>query len=144
MGVDVELWVLADPSVERLEAAEKEFTSRSNIGDRNSNGHVLEIDIIEGHSVVRVNSLSRYYDGGKNGYWPQIYQAIRAMQDLFPESDVYYHGDGVGLWEVFEYGWVGGSNTDPYMLVTEKRLSEYWQAWLINDPYDGLEKDVAW
>jgi hypothetical protein len=142
MGTDVMLWTFADPDTEWLDGeADAFFRSRTNLADIwGNNGKVFEVYLVNGQPVVQVHTLARFYDGGKHGYWPPIYHGIRAMQELFPNNSIYYHGDTIGVWEMVEYGVLD----NPGVLCGDERLSRYWQTHLMNDPYDGLEKDVAW
>lgn len=115
MGLDVNLYAEADPSPERLNAAEKFFTARSNFGDTKS--HVLNLNDAEWFDRPRVEvaTMARYYGPGyERGDWPTIYGAIRVLQAAFPEATVYY----------------GGDSSDDGVECTDEYLAEIWSHFL--------------
>lgn len=116
MGIDVNLYVEADVSPERLNAAEEVLRARSTIPDaRNGRALVVEDDDWLPRPRVSLYTLSRYYGPGyERGDWPSIYGAIRLMQALFPEAKVYY----------------GGDSSDDGCECTDEYLAEVWEHFL--------------
>lgn len=99
MGVDVNLYAEVVPNEERLAQAEEFFTARCGIGDPwpEESGTVLSVAAHEWLSWprVEVSTFARYYGPGyERGDWPTIYGAIRTLQAAFPNSRVFYGGDG--------------------------------------------------
>lgn len=106
MGVDVNLYSEADPSPERLNAANERFKTLCWDADEYVNEatgeviwHALQYDDgkLEGRPPrVTANINTRYYGPGyERGNWAAIYGAIRILQSLFPEAKVFYGGDSV-------------------------------------------------
>jgi hypothetical protein len=121
MGMDVRLYAEVTPTVEELAAAEVLFNSLSAAGDRE--GPSLEfhkavegnpIDLNQTNDRVELNTLYRWWGRGHGkGHWPQICTAIRAMQQCFPDAEVFYGSD-------LSY------NGE---LVTEEYIGDSWAAW---------------
>lgn len=97
MGMDVNLYAEADPSPERLNAAEEFFRARSALGDPwDHEPNVLRAVDFEwlARPRVEVQTLDRYYGKGyERGDWPRIYGGIRVLQAAFPEARVFYGSD---------------------------------------------------
>ena len=118
MGLDILLHAEADPSPERLTAAEKVFHAAVGVADRYE-GHwsSLEIDSEDWYPRPRViaNLTQRYYgEGYERGDWPSIYVAIQVFRHLFPEAEVFY----------------GSDSSDDGELVTDDMLREVWRHYL--------------
>ncbi|TIC78798.1 hypothetical protein [Nocardioides sp. GY 10127] len=119
MGVDVNLYVEADPNPERLAKAEEFFIARSDLADTDDRfPHALILtvdDLSSGRPRVEVNTLSRYYGPCyERGNWPRIYGAIRVLQAAFPGEKVFY----------------GGDSSDDGVECTEEYLAEVWAHFL--------------
>ena len=118
MGIDVNLYVHADPNPERLLEAEAYFVARSDFGDAwGDPATILCVDNEEWFAQPRVvvSTLSMYYGPGyERGDWPRIYGAIRVLQAAFPGCSVFY----------------GGDSTDDGIECTDEHLAKIWAHFL--------------
>ena len=118
MGLDVNLYVEADPNPEALDAAESFFVARSYIGDAwGDDKHILVRNDAEWlpRPRVEVRTLQRFYgEHYERGNWPEIYGAIRVLQAAFPGCTVFY----------------GSDLTDDGEECTDERLAEIWAHFL--------------
>lgn len=125
MGIDVYLYaeVEKEPGKDELATLAKKYNQLTTLSDWDEMS-TFEVDDHRSNPKVRVevNTLSRYFSPYNNrGWWPEIYSGIRALQNCFPGSEIFYSGD----------------TSDVGILVTEERLGEYWCCWLGLEPKEG-------
>ena len=119
MGIDLNLYVVANPTDEQLAIAETFIRHAAPIAEIHwKNGVTLERTKWAGDPTIELYSLSRLFDPYyPRGWWPGIFQSIKAMEAAFPGCVVHYGCD------VFDpdYGHA--------QVVDEKFVEECWATW---------------
>lgn len=132
MGLGVLLYAEMDTITDdALYEAEKFFVARSDLGDTNGSGNVLEFDTAEWYPRPRVvvYTLDRFYGQHyERGNWPRIFGGIVTLQAAFPDAPVYY----------------GSDSNDVGILCTNEYLGEIWQHFLGDHGVDYRKRAAAW
>ena len=119
MGIDLNLYVVADPTDEQLAVAETFIRRAAPIAEPHwNNGVALERTTWNGEPAIELYSLSRLFDPHyPRGWWPGIFQSVKAMEAAFPGCVVHYGDDCHDP----DYGHAA--------VADEQFIEECWAAW---------------
>jgi hypothetical protein len=120
MGVDASLYLKTSRKYSEEELKDLNFRFKEASGFGDNDFPITKQDYQrDGEDYYEVYSFSRYYgEGYERGHWPEIYMAIKWLQNNFEGATIYYGGDTYDHAEDFE--------TPEFTEEREKELLEHW------------------